>query len=315
MRIIDEAHLRATIREAEAMESAERAFAAIAAGAVVQPAPMHLPIPDAQGEVHVKSAFLAGAGTFTVKVASGFYGNPRRGLQSGSGLMLVFDAATGFPVALLRDNGYLTDLRTAAAGGLAARLLCPPVLERVAVIGSGVQARMQLRALARVRSWAATSVWSRRPEHAASCCRELERELGVRAVVAQTVAAAVAGADLVLTVTPSREPLVHGEWLRPDATVIAVGADSPGKRELALSALLRADRVVPDVLEQCVRVGEMQHAVAAGVLSRLRAPATLGDVLTGRAPGRERDELIVCDLTGTGAQDAAVAEVAWRLAC
>ena len=314
MLIIEESVLRARVREPAALAAAERAFRALADGRVSVPAPMHLTVPDALGEVHVKAAAIRGSEVFAVKVASGFYENPGRGLPSGSGLMLVFDAETGFPVGLLRDNGYLTDLRTGAAGALAVRELAPERFGRVAVIGSGAQARYQLRAMAQVRRWEETRVWSPRPEHVRRCCEELERELDGRVEGAATVAAAVRGADLVVTVTPSTQPLVYAGWLEPHATVIAVGSDGPAKQELALDVLLRADRVIADSLAQCLRLGELHHAEVAGVLPKVRVTGELGDVVVGRIPGRTGDELIVCDLTGVGAQDAAVAEAAWKLA-
>jgi ornithine cyclodeaminase len=220
-------------------------------------------------------------------------------------MLLVFDAVTGYPLALLRDNGYLTDLRTGAAGALAARLLAPARPGRVAVVGSGAQAGFQLRALAGVREWDEAVIWSRNPEHAARRSRELAQELGRPTSPAATVREAVAGAGLVLTVTPSREPLVHAGWLSPGATVIAVGSDGPGKRELALDVLQRADKVITDLTAQSRRLGELQHAPPD-----LPVHGELGEVLTGRVAGREGGELIVCDLTGVGAQDAAIAEAA-----
>lgn len=312
MRIVEEAELRERVREPAALAAVERAFRAVAEKRVVLPPPVHLPIPDAPGEVHIKSAYLVGSDTFAVKVASGFYGNPAKGLASGSGLMLLFDAATGFPLALLRDNGYLTDLRTGAAGALAARLLAPERIETVAVLGSGIQARFQLRALARVRQWRETRIWSPTRVHAVRCCDELEREIDARTTVAESAREAVRDADLVITVTPATEPLVEHAWLRRGATVIAVGSDGPGKRELALDVLLAADKVVVDSLAQSLRLGELQHAVAAGALERVAVHGELGEVLVGAKAGRERaEELIVCDLTGLGAQDAAIAAAAF----
>lgn len=314
MHIIDETVLRERVREPVALAAVERAFAALSDRRVVLPPPVHLPIPDAPGEVHIKSAYLPGSGTFTVKVASGFYENPAKGLPSGSGLMLLFDAATGFPLALLQDNGYLTDLRTGAAGALAARLLTPERLERVAVIGSGAQARYQLRALALVRRWDDTVIWSPTAAHARGCCEQMERELDARMMTSPTAEQAVRDAQLVITVTPATQPVVRAAWLRADATVIAVGSDGPAKQELEVDVLLRADRVVADSLAQCLRLGELHHAQQAGVLERVRGVGELGDVLTGKVPGRQGDELIVCDLTGLGAQDAAIADAAWELA-
>ncbi len=311
MRIIDEAAIRAAIREAEALESAEIAFRALGEERVELPPPMGLDFPEFDGEVHVKSAYLRGAPIFAVKIASGFYRNAARGLPSGSGLILVFDAETGFPIVLLDDNGYLTDLRTAAAGALAARLLTMDTLRTVAVLGSGIQARYQLRALSHVRAWDRTIAWARDPTRLASYCSEMGDELGVPCSAAATAEEALSGADLVITVTPSREPLFDPQALGNHATVIAVGSDGPDKREIPIEALARADKIVVDRLSQCLALGEVHHAAEAGVILPESVYAELGEVLIGTKAGREADELIVCDLTGVGAQDAAIAQVAW----
>jgi ornithine cyclodeaminase len=312
MKLVDESSIRAAIREPEALAAAETAFRALAEGAVTLPPPIGLDIPEVEGEVHVKSAYLKGAPVYAVKIASGFYRNVDRGLPTGSGLIMVFDAETGFPATLLLDNGYLTDLRTAAAGALAARLLASPQLETVAVLGSGVQARFQLRALAGVRRWARTVAWSRNRERLATYCQEMSDELGQPFRAAASPDQAVAGADLIITVTPSREPLIDAASLNPGTTVIAVGSDGPDKRELPSAALSRADKIVVDLLAQCAALGELHHAIEEGELGLDSVHAELGEVLAGRKAGREGDELIVCDLTGVGAQDAAIAEAAWR---
>lgn len=311
MLIIDETDIRAAIREPEALASAEKAFRSLAEGTVELPPPMGLEIPEVEGEVHVKSAYLKGSPIFAVKIASGFYQNSARGLPSGSGLILVFDASTGFPIALLDDHGYLTDLRTAAAGALAARLLAPPRLTTVAVLGSGIQARFQLRALAGVRRWQRAQAWSPNPQHLSQYCREMEQELALPFRPATSPEAAIRGADLVITATPSRTPLLDADWLAPHATVIAVGSDGPDKRELPTAALVRAQKIVVDRVSQCLALGEVHHAVEEGALEAASIHAEIGDVLLGRRAGREADELIICDLTGVGAQDAAIAELVW----
>jgi ornithine cyclodeaminase/alanine dehydrogenase-like protein (mu-crystallin family) len=312
MRVIEEEAIRAAIKEPEALASAEVAFRAMAEGRVQLPPPMGLDIPEVAGEVHVKSAYLTGAPIFAVKIASGFYQNVAKGLPSGAGLILVFDAGTGFPEVLLADNGYLTDLRTAAAGALAARLLSATALGQVTVLGSGIQARYQLRALARVRSWDRTVAWSRNRERLESYCREMESELDRPCIPAATPEEALDGADLIITVTASREPLFEATCLASHATVIAVGSDGPDKRELPTEALAKADKIVVDRLSQCLALGELHHAVEEGAVGAEAAHAELGEVLTGKRSGREDAELIICDLTGVGAQDAAIAEAAWR---
>ena len=312
MQVIDEATLRDRIAEAEALESAERAFRALAEKRVMQPPPMGLDVEPVGGEVHVKGAYLAGSPVLAVKIASGFYHNPERGLPSGSGLALVFDSNTGFPLALLQDNGYLTDLRTAAAGALAVRLLAPQTIDKMAIIGAGLQARFQSRAIARVCRWERAVVWARRRDRAEQCCRELTDALGRPFEAAESPEAAVRDAQLVVTVTPSRTPLVEATWLNRGATVVAVGSDGPDKRELAPDVLGHADKVVADRLSQCLELGEIHHAVTAGTLRAEHVHAELGEILIGAKSGRDADESIVCDLTGVGAQDAAIAEVAWE---
>ena len=312
MKIVQEPEIRAAVGPALALAAAERAFRALAEGQVVQPAPFGLEIAEVHGEAHVKGAYLLGSPIFALKVATGFYDNPTRNLPTGAGLFLVFDATTGFPLALLRDNAYLTDLRTGAAGALAARHLSRDRLRKVAILGSGVQARHQVRCLALVRSWEATAAWSPAPEHLEAYCREMTAELGVPFQPTRTPEEAVRGADLVVTATPSRRPIVQAGWLAAHATVIAVGSDGPAKQELAAECLARADKVIADRLSQCVELGEIHHAVRHGLLDPGRVYAELGDIVAGKRPGREGDEMIICDLTGVGAQDAAIAEVAWR---
>lgn len=312
MRVIHEDKLRAVATEPLALEAAARAFAALAGGRVRQPPPWSLELPDVRGEVHAKGAALEGAPVFALKVATGFYDNPERGLPTGSGLVLVFDSATGFPLALFEDGGYLTELRTGAAGALAVRLLAPERVERMAVIGTGVQARFQLRAISRVRDPGEVWAWSPEPDHVRAYCDEMEAELGLELRAAGSAEEAVREAGLVVTVTPARSPVVRADWLRADATVVAVGSDGPDKQELEAEALARADKVVTDLRDQCARLGELHHAVEGGLMEVADVHADLGQIVLGEKPGREGAELIVCDLTGVGAQDAALAEAVWE---
>lgn len=312
MRVVEEPELRRIAGEAEALEAVERAFGALARGEVTQPPPMAFDFLDVEGEVHIKGAALRGAPVFALKVASGFYANKSKGLPTSSGLVFVFDAKTGFPLALLLDNAYLTEIRTAAAGALAARLLARPKVDKIAVIGTGAQARYQLRAISRVVAVERVEAFSPRAESRERYAEEMRDALGVQVVARDTASQAVADADLVVTVTPSRAPVVSASSLRSDATIIAVGSDGPDKQELEVEVLARADKVIADKLSQCLALGEIHHAVVEGAISEDRVHAELGDVLIGTAAGREGDELIVCDLTGVGAQDAAIAEIAYR---
>lgn len=312
LRVVSRQELEEAVTPADALASAERAFAALADGRATLPPPVGLEIPARQGEVHVKGAWIHDAPIFAFKVASGFYDNAARGLPTGSGMVLVFDAETGFPLALLRDEGWLTELRTGAAGALAARLLTPDIALRVGVVGAGMQARFQLRALAGVREVVEARVWSRTPEEGDAIRRDLEGQVPFQVRPVGSAEEAVREADLVFTVTPSREPLVQEPWVGPGATVVAVGSDGPGKQELSAELILAADRVVTDRTEQSVRLGELQQPVARGRMRPEDVHAELGDLVLGRRSGRDgTHQRIVCDLTGVGVQDAAIAEAAW----
>ena len=309
--VFPEDAVRAAVTHRAALAAAERAFVALARNQVVSPLPMGAEIPEVHGEVHVKGAHIQGAAIFAFKVATGFYGNVELGVPTGSGLVLVFDATTGFPLAVLSDNGYLTDLRTAAAGALAARHLSPRRPLTLAIIGAGVQGRFQAELIHRVRDLTQVKVWSRKESSRKRYVAQMSKTLGVHVYEFADVAGAVADADLVVTATPSQVPLVLPGMLKTGATVIAVGSDGPNKRELATEIITSADKLVCDVTAQCIRLGEVHHAVRTGRLPLDGVYAELGQIVAGDVPGREGDETIVCDLTGSGAQDAAIAETAW----
>jgi ornithine cyclodeaminase len=311
--VLSEEEIGRLLDPASCRDAVEAAFTAYATGRAVLPGVIHLDLPGG-AEVHVKAGFLTGGKFWALKVASGFPENRSRDLPVAGGLVLVFDAVTGAPAALLLDNGLITDLRTGAAGAVAAAHLSRRDSRVVGVVGCGTQARRQLEALALVRPFREVRIWGRDPDRARACAQEMAARPGMRELVrfatAGSVREAVEGADIVLTVTASREPLVRAEWLRPGVHLTAVGADDPGKRELFPEVLARADRLVADSLSQCLRFGEIHHAVAAGVLTPQGVDAELGEITAGLKPGRQSDlEITLCDLTGLGVQDVAAAEL------
>jgi ectoine utilization protein EutC len=311
-----EENIRAVVTVPDAIRAVREAFRADGLGQTTVPSAINLSIPGTRGEFHVKTAHVEGMPYIAVKVASGFYDNPAHGLPTGSGLMMVFDAATGMPAGLLLDNGYLTDVRTGAAGAVAAEVLAREHIDRVGVIGSGMQARYQIRCLREVRSFRHVVVWSIDPAGLDMYNRELRDQLGLEVVVASGPEQVVGSADLVITATPSRAPIVSAAWLRPGLHVTALGADGPGKQELAPECLTTADLFVCDRVSQCARIGELQHALAAGLIREKQVHAELGQVVAGKKAGRTSDrQITICDLTGVGFQDTAIANLAFgRLA-
>lgn len=310
IRLLFEADIRRLAGPKEALVAVREAFVKLARGEAVLPGVLGIDIPETRTEAHVKGAFLRGAPYFSVKAASGSYDNPSRGLPVSGGLSMAFDATTGFPRAILFDNGYLTDLRTGAAGALAADLLAKKDVDRIGILGVGTQARYQLAALLGVRKVGTVIAYGRSTVKAAAYAREVESRHGVRVTVATTMEKAVRGSDIVVTVTPSTQPLVQADWVEDGTHITAVGSDGPDKQELDVRVLQKADKVVADSLEQCLRLGEIHHAVEAGVLTRQDIYAELGEIAAGLKPGRESDdEITIADLTGVGVQDAAMANL------
>lgn len=310
MRIVDEAALRAAVTPAIAVRAIREAFRADGDGRTHVPAVINLGIPAHHGEFHVKTAYIDGVPSVAVKIASGFFDNPAKGLPSGSGLMAVFSAETGLPEALLLDNGFLTDIRTGAAGAVAAEHLAPKAIGTVGVLGSGLQARHQIRCLREVRAFSRIVSWSRDRAHLEAYCDEMRAD-GFDATAAASPHDVCAAADLLIAATPSRQPLIQPEWLRPGQHVTALGADSPGKQELEAGCLARADLLVVDRLTQCASFGELRHALDANLFHADRVHAELGEIVAGRKPGRTSDrQITIADLTGVGFQDTAIASCA-----
>jgi len=310
MRIIEESALRAVMTPQVAVDAMRDAFRADGDGRAHVPAVINLDVPRHRGEFHVKTAHIDGVRHVAVKMASGFYDNPSKGLPSGSGLMAVFDATTGMPVALLLDNGFLTDIRTGAAGAIAADALAPTTIRRVGVLGSGLQARYQIQCLTCVREFREIVAWSPTPAHLDAYCAEM-RAAGFDARAASSPRDVCVDADVLITTTPSREPFVLAEWLRPGQHVTALGSDSPGKQELEAACLARADLLVVDRVTQCAAFGELRHALDAGLFRADRVHAELGEVVSGAKPGRTSpDQITIADLTGVGFQDTAIASMA-----
>jgi len=313
MRIIDEARLRGVITPQVAVDAMRDAFRADGEGRAHVPGVINLQIARHHGEFHVKTAHIDGIPHIAVKIASGFYDNPAKGLPSGSGLMLVFDATNGLPVALLLDNGFLTDIRTGAAGAIAADALAPRTVRTVGVLGSGLQARWQIRCLRCVREFREIVAWSPTAARLDAYCAEM-RTAGFDARPAVSPREVCFEADVLITATPSRQPLVRAEWLRPGQHITALGSDSPGKQELDAECLARADLLVVDRLTQCAAFGELRHALDAGLLRADRVHAELGEIVAGLKPGRtSAEQITVADLTGVGFQDTAMAGGAWQL--
>lgn len=312
VQILTEADLKKLVPlDLEAVQCVEDAFRALAGGKVVMPPILRLDIAEANGEVDVKTAYVPGLDSFAIKMSPGFFDNPKIGLASTNGLMVVLSAKTGLLEALLLDNGYLTDVRTAAAGAVAARHLSRENSESAAIIGAGMQAKLQLEALALVRPIKKAVIWARDRGKAEDLARHASLKLKIAALVASSPETAVRGADIVVTTTPATEPLVLADWIDPGQHVTAMGSDAEHKNEIDPALVKKADLYVADRLSQTRLLGELHHAIKAGLVGEGDNFAELGAVIAGTVPGRtSQTQITFADLTGTGVQDTAIATLA-----
>ncbi|MCJ8054726.1 ectoine utilization protein EutC [Shinella curvata] len=312
MNILTEADLRRIVPlDLEAIACIEKAFHALATQAVVMPPILRLDMPEQRAEVDVKTAYVPGLDGFAIKISPGFFDNPKLGLPSTNGLMVLFSTKTGVVQAVLLDNGYLTDVRTAAAGAVAARYLSRPDASIAAVFGAGMQARLQLEALSLVRPIREARIWARDMAKAEATAAALTVTLGFPVRAEADGKAAVDGADIIVTTTPSETPVLRAAWLQPGQHVTAMGSDAEHKNEIEPAVITGAGLYVADSLKQTRRLGELHHAIEAGLVTDGTTFPELGEIIAGRKTGRSGPEQItVADLTGTGIQDTAIATLA-----
>ena len=290
----------------DCIDAVERGFRLHAEGGTLGPGV--LGIRAGAGGFHIKAAGLVGVDSyFAAKINANFPDNPRRvGLPTIQGIVVLADASTGTPLAMM-ESGAVTALRTGAATAVAAKYLARSDAQTVTVLGAGAQGEIQLAALAEVLPLRRAWVLDIDPARAEGLAERVGRRLGFPVTAAGDLAVALSESDVCVTCTPSLEALVAAADVRPGTFIAAVGADSHGKQELDPKLVATATLVV-DVLEQCAEIGELQHALAAGLITRDEVHAELADVVVGRRAGRTRaDEITIFDSSGTALQDVAAA--------
>jgi ornithine cyclodeaminase len=304
MKTITLERIKKVIPDLDLMPAIESGFVDYSEGRAVVP-PVGELILD-KGEVHIKYGYIKDDPYYVIKIASGFYGNPALGLPSGNGMMLLFRQGTGEPVCTLLDEGLLTDIRTAIAGAIAAKYLAPTGVDRIGIVGTGVQARLQLRYLAGVTECRSVLVWGRGETQLEEYRRDVEGD-GFEVETTQDAAGILQECNLVVTTTPAEKPILSAATLRRGTHITAVGSDTPHKQELESEILARADVVVADSIAQCTARGEIFKALQMGRIAG-EEMVELGDVIAGHVPGRtNEDQITVADLTGVAVQDIKIA--------
>ena len=293
------------------LEDMRQGFINYSQGRSVIPPVGELILPERNGEVHIKYGYTKEEAYYCIKIASGFYDNPALNLDSSQGMMLLFSQATGAPQAIILDEGYLTNLRTAIAGALVAKAMSPKNVTGVGIVGTGVQARFQLEELVKSgfpvkKVW----IWGRNPVKAQVLQTHFSRQFEVN--IASSTTELAQHCNLIITTTTAKNPLLTAADIQPGAHISAIGSDTPDKQELASDILGKANLVVADSLSQCAVRGEIFHATTAGELAP-NAAVELGDVLAGDHPGRVDDgQITVADLTGVAVQDIAIADADYQ---
>jgi alanine dehydrogenase len=297
----------------DCVEVVENAFRAYAQGKTLSLGLLHVDAPD--GEFHIKAGGPAQPRTyFGLKVNAGFFQNRQRfGLPNIQGTIILCDGDNGYPLALM-DSTAITINRTGATTAVAAKYLARPDSRSVTICGCGTQGRIQLRALEHILPIEVAHAFDFEVAIAEKFASDMSRELGIRVDAVSDLGSATGSSDVCVTCTPAKTYFLNEEDVPPGMFVAAIGADSPEKHEID-PRLMASSKVVVDILDQCVEVGELHHAIAQGLIGREQVHGELGEVIVGEKPGRTSDdEITIFDSTGTGLQDAATAAAVYERA-
>lgn len=306
MKILTRTQIEQLVSIPAVLEAIEQGFAAYSGGKTIIPLVAALHFNDPSGDCHIKYGYAKEGKYYVVKIASGFHDNPNLGLPAGNGLMLLFDKQTGELLSILLDEGYLTDLRTAAAGCIAAKYLAPTNVSCIGIAGTGAQAYYQLKLLSFATQCRQVLVWGRDESKAKklkdhSDLREWKIEL------AQDLDQLTADCNLIVTTTSSAKPLLFAHQIRPGTHITAVGADDVGKQELDPEIFAKAEKVIVDSRSQCMELGDVSYAVKQGLIKKEKL-TELGEVILNRSLGRSSEtEITLADLTGVAIQDLQIA--------
>ena len=282
-----------------------KGFIAYSSGQVVVPPIGELTFKDPPGDVHIKYGYIKGDKYYVIKIASGFWKNEEYGIPNGQGMMLLFNQNTGVPEALLHDEAVLTDVRTAVAGQICASSLANEI-HCIGIIGTGVQARLQVEYLQNITQCREIMVWGRNVDKVRKYKKDMERK-GFTVSIKTNAKDVCKGCNLIITTTASKDPIIFKDDLQPGTHITAVGADTIGKRELGEGVLGLANTVVADSVVQCVERGEISHALSAREI-KTKQICELGHILSGKSIGRKNSKHItIADLTGVAVQDVQIA--------
>jgi ornithine cyclodeaminase len=310
-KIFTKQEIMEVIPKLDLISEIEKGFIAFSEGNVNVPPIGEMIFDEPPGEVHIKSGYITHDEYYVIKIASGFNNNLSLGLATNNGVMLVFSSKTGQLLAVLLDEGYLTALQTAAAGAIAAKYLAPKKITKIGIIGTGIQARLQLEYLEKVTTCKDVMVWGRSETNAKKYALEME-EKGFNVTIAKTTADIGSNCNLIVTTTPAVSPIILDKHIRKGTHITAIGSDTSEKNELEPVTLARANIVVTDSLEQCRTSGEIFQTWINGLISDHEV-LELGNIIKDKAFQRSADnQLTIADLTGVAVQDIQIAKAVYK---
>lgn len=303
--------IKSSIQIPELMTSIEEGFTLYSQRKVVVPPVGLLEFPEVHGDVHIKYGYIKNDEYYVIKIASNFYENPKIGLISNNGLMLINSQKTGELLGILLDEGYLTNIRTAIAGAIAAKYLAPKVVKKIGIVGTGIQAHLQLEMLKYVTECKDVIVYGRNENSLGKYKNDMETQ-GFQVITTQNIDKLIKECNLIVTTTPSDEPILFANQIKEGAHITAMGADTKGKQELDPKIIQKADIVVADSIEQCIDHGELSHAFNEKLISRDKI-IELGNLIAHTNLQRQNDKQItIADLTGVAVQDIQIAQYVYN---
>jgi ornithine cyclodeaminase len=308
--VINLKDIKSIIKNVDVVAAMEEGFIQYSNGNTIVPPVGELLFEDPKGDAHIKYGYIKNDDYYVIKIASGFYDNAKLGIPSSQGLMLLFDQRTGVPKAILLDEGFLTDIRTAAAGALAAKYFAPKDIRAIGIVGTGIQAKLQLQYLQKHTPCKSVWVWGRTKKNVDSFVKELGADFDIQ--IAETLSQLAKNSNLIVTTTPSEIALLKADDIQKGTHITAVGSDTAHKQELESELLKKADIVVADSMPQSKSRGEIYRAISDGKISESTI-IELGTAIQDAKLQRTTEEQItVVDLTGVAVQDIMITKAVYN---
>ncbi|MEE9371501.1 MAG: ornithine cyclodeaminase family protein [Saprospiraceae bacterium] len=307
--IISLKEITSIVKNVDVVAAMEKGFIQYSNGKTVVPPVAELLFENPPGDVHIKYGYIKNDEYYVIKIASGFYENSKLGIASSQGMMLLFNQKTGQPTAVLFDEGSLTDIRTAAAGALAAKYFAPKNIKAIGIIGTGIQAKLQLQYLQENNPCKTVWVWGRTPENASKYKEELASYFDIH--IASTPSEVAKNCNLIVTTTPSENAILKAADIQIGTHITAVGSDTSDKQELESEILQKADIVISDSIPQSKSRGEVYQAIKSGAISYDNV-VELGNAIQDRTLCRtDEKQITVTDLTGVAVQDIMITQAVY----